>query len=86
MGHQLNIKSDLAYGMASELAALTGESLTGAVVEALRERLERTRRSAEQGRRAAEALAIAAEIRAMMDRPVPGSDHSWMYDDVGLPR
>jgi antitoxin VapB len=44
MGMQLNIKSDDAYALASELATLTGESLTAAVTEAIRQRLERERR------------------------------------------
>ncbi len=36
MGQQLNIKSEDAYQLASELAQLTGESLTGAVTRVLR--------------------------------------------------
>jgi len=41
MGTQLNIKSEDAYRLASQLTALTGESLTAAVTIALQERLER---------------------------------------------
>lgn len=40
----LNIKSREAHELAAELARLTGESMTKAVTEALRERLERKRR------------------------------------------
>lgn len=40
----LNIKNEEAYELAAELARLTGESLTSAVVLALRERLARERR------------------------------------------
>jgi antitoxin VapB len=36
MGTQLNIKSEDPYRLASRLAALTGESLTTAVTNALR--------------------------------------------------
>ena len=37
---QLNIKNGEAYRLATELATLTGESLTEAVTKALAERLE----------------------------------------------
>jgi antitoxin VapB len=40
----LNIKNDEAHWLATELAQLTGESLTLAVTLALRERLARERR------------------------------------------
>lgn len=40
MGTQLNIKGEEAYALASELAELTGESMTAAVIEAVRMRLE----------------------------------------------
>src|ERR1700689_3961291 len=41
MGAQLNIKREDAKRLASRLSELTGESLTTAVTEALRERLDR---------------------------------------------
>ena len=40
----LNIKNEETHQLARELAALTGESMTGAITVALRERLERERR------------------------------------------
>lgn len=40
----LNIKNEETQALAQELAALTGESLTAAVTEALRERLARLKR------------------------------------------
>lgn len=85
MGTQLNIKSEDAYALAAQLAALTGESLTTAVTVALRERLEREARLHEKAARSARLLAIAAEIRAHMPPPLPSSDHSFLYDDDGLP-
>ena len=91
MGMQLNIKSDEAYRMASQLAALTGESLTAAVTEALRERLERQngeREARERDKAALRAhlMEIAADIRANMDDGV-SSDHGWLYnDETGLPK
>lgn len=50
----LNIKDPEAHRLARELAAATGETLTGAVVAALGERLERVR---ERRRRRARSLA-----------------------------
>ncbi len=40
----MNIKSDEAHTLAKKIAGHTGESLTSAVVIALRERLERLER------------------------------------------
>ena len=40
----LNIKNEEAHQLARELVQLTGETMTGAVTVALRERLERERR------------------------------------------
>lgn len=85
MGAQLNIKSDDAYRLASDLAALTGESLTAAVTVALRERLERERRERDIETRRRRLTELATEIRAHMREPV-SSDHSWLYDENGLPR
>ena len=85
MGPQLNIKSDDAYRLASELSELTGESLTAAVTAALRERLERERAVRDREMRLETIRRIAADIRSHMKEPLPSSDHSWMYDDDGLP-
>jgi antitoxin VapB len=85
MGSQLNIKSDDAYRLASELAALTGESLTAAVTAALRERLEREQRARDLETRRRRLTELATEIRSHMREPV-SSDHSWLYDENGLPR
>ena len=85
MGNQLNIKNEEAYLLASELAELTGESLTSAVTVALRERLERERVARERETRSDRLMEIAADIRKHMREPVPGSDHGWLYDENGLP-
>ena len=45
----LNIKNEETHRLAQELARLTGESMTAAVTEALRERLERVRRERATG-------------------------------------
>jgi antitoxin VapB len=82
---QLNIKSDDAYALATELAALTGESLTAAVTEALRERLERERRVREKAEKVERIMALAREIRAHMTEPVASSDTDELYDQDGFP-
>ncbi len=87
MGAQLNIKSDDAYRLASKLSELTGESLTTAVTTALQERLDRVRAADDIETRLAHIREITADIRANMQRPLPSSDHSWLYDDeTGLPK
>ena len=45
----LNIKNEETHRMARELASLTGESMTAAVNEAIRERLERVRGTRRKG-------------------------------------
>jgi antitoxin VapB len=87
MGAQLNIKSDDAYRLASQLSALTGESLTAAVTTALQERLERVRKAEDIETRLARIREITADMRARMDKPLPTSNHDWLYDDeTGLPK
>lgn len=84
MGTQLNIKSEDAYTLASRLAELTGESLTTAVTEALRERLEREQRKHDLEDTVERMLAAGREIRAHMTGPV-SSDLSDLYGEDGLP-
>ena len=84
LAQQLNIKSEDGYRLATELSALTGESLTTAVTEALRERLEREQRSRDKAQKLARLNALAAEIRTSL-RPSQGSD-DLLYDAGGLPR
>ena len=83
----LNIKNDNAHRMAKELARLTGESMTEAVVKAIEARLE------EEHRRAAEergglASRLAPIIARARKRPVlddrPGDEI--LYDEDGLPK
>lgn len=94
MGAQLNIKGDEAYHLASRLTEMTGESLTTAVVESLRQRvgMEEQRRSATQrdkDREAwlAEALRLARAARDEFARGDVGpltSNHDFLYDEDGL--
>jgi antitoxin VapB len=81
----LNIKDPAAHELARALQRETGETLTRAVTEALRERLERVRRRGRAEVTAAELLAIGRRCaRSLKDHPV---DHGkLLYDARGLPR
>ncbi|MGH9152583.1 MAG: type II toxin-antitoxin system VapB family antitoxin [Acidimicrobiales bacterium] len=81
----LSIKNDQADRLARELAATTGETLTDAVVTALRERLERVRTRqrvgvAERLRRLAAEVATAPVLDTRAPEVIVG------YDEHGLPR
>lgn len=85
MGTVISIEDEAAGAMASELAALTGESVDAAVIEAVRLRLEQERRKQDRDERVRQALAIAAEMRQNVGHPLPSSDHSRLYGEDGLP-
>jgi len=81
----LSIKHPEADRLARELAAVTGESLTDAIVKALRERLEKEQRRAP-------ALRLSDELRAIRERcsrlPVLDArraEEILGYDESGLP-
>ena len=82
----MNIKNDEAQKLAHELSELTGESLTSAVTEAVRERLERLR-SAQGASLAHRLLRIGKECAAHLKEPFRSADHGdILYDERGLPR
>jgi len=81
----LSIKNDEADRLARELAALTGESLTEAVVLSLRERLERKRAVKDNRPLAERLMAIGRRCasRPRLDDRTP--DELLGYDENGLP-
>lgn len=83
----LNIKNDEACQLASELARLTGETMTGAVTVALRERLEREKRHRGADALARELHAIGQRCASLL-RPGPSAiEHGdLLYDEQGLPK
>ena len=82
----LNIKSGEAHRLARELARLTGESMTAAVTQAVRERLDRLRRDEAVGL-TDRLLAIGKDCAARLTEPFRTADHGdLLYDDRGLPR
>lgn len=88
---QLNIKDAALIAEAKELAALLGTSTTGALREAVRERLAREKRDRgdDTARRTEAILAYAAAFRARRaDRLMSNAElDALLYDpDTGLPR
>ena len=83
----LNIKNEETHQLARELAALTGESMTGAITIALRERLERERRERSVESRVREMHAIARRCaRLLKDGPSAVEHGDFLYGEDGLPR
>ena len=82
----LNIKNEETDRLVEELAKLTGESMTVAVTEAVRERLERIRHT--QGTSLADRLvAIGRDCATHLKEPFSSIDHGeLLYDERGLPR
>jgi antitoxin VapB len=78
----LNIKNEETHRLVQELASLTGESMTAAVTEAVRERLNRVKSKGMAER----IMKISRECGARLKgKPLP--DHGeLLYDENGLPK
>ncbi len=80
----LNVKDPEAHRLAQAIAQATGETMTRAVTEALRERYERIQQH--------DSEALAADLRAISRRAAahvkrPYIDHSeLLYDERGAPK
>lgn len=82
----MNIKNDEAQKLTHKLAKLTGESLTAAVTESVRERLERVQNAEEKGL-AERLLRIGKDCAAHLKEPFRSADHAdLLYDERGLPK
>ncbi len=82
----ISIKSLETEKLAREIAARTGESLTGAIQKALEERLEKLKR---QRRNQVLATQIDDILRRVDEMPILDSrtaDEILDYDEHGLPR
>jgi len=80
----LNIKNDEAHRLATELARLTGESLTSVVTQALRERLGREQQRLGRSGVAAKLLNIGKRYSRLPDNSLEEPED--LYDENGLPR
>lgn len=81
----LNIKDPATERVVRELAAVTGESVTGAVRKAAEERLLRVNRATAGRRLADEIMEIGARCAALPDLDVRSADEILGYDENGLP-
>lgn len=83
----LNIKNEETYRLARTLAEKTGESLTAAVTQALRDRLASLEQADARVGMADRIMAIAADMRARLPDDFFDIEHGdLLYDDDGLPK
>lgn len=82
----LNIKNEETRKLAQELAKLTGESMTAAITEAVRERLDRVRE--QRGTSLEDRLMkIGKDCAAHLQEPYRSVDHGeLLYNEKGMPR
>lgn len=80
-------KNEETCRLARELAQLTGETMTGAITVALRERLERMRREGSTEIRVQRLLVIGSRCAGMLDDGPAAVEHGeFLYDEPGLPK
>ena len=83
----INIKNEETCQLASELAQLTGETMTGAITVALRERLAREKSERSTEARVQRLLAIGKRCADMLgDGPSAVEHGDFLYDERGLPK
>jgi len=82
----LNIKNEETHRLVRQLARLTGESMTAAVKQSVRERLDRIRSGRGDGM-AERLLKIGKECAPLWKEPYRSIDHGdLLYDEKGLPK
>ncbi len=82
----LNIRNEETCRLAGELARLTGETMTGAITAALRDRLAREKRLRNADALAAKLHAIGQRCAARMGPGPSAVEHGdYLYDGQGLP-
>ena len=83
----LNIKNEEACLLADELARLMGETKTGAITVALRERLERERRLHDRESLLRNIRAIRKRCASLIGPGPSAMEHGdFLYDEQGLPK
>ncbi|HYO42297.1 MAG TPA: type II toxin-antitoxin system VapB family antitoxin [Candidatus Limnocylindrales bacterium] len=84
----LNIKNEETVRLVKELAAELDMSMTAAITEAVRTRLDAVRAErAEDGVDWEKVVALAAEMREMLGEEYLGQDFdALLYDEMGLPK
>jgi antitoxin VapB len=82
----LNIKNEQTHALARELAEITGESITGAVTVAVRERLDRLQQRGRKGM-AAQLMAIGADCAARLPESFRSiNPDDLLFDENGMPK
>jgi antitoxin VapB len=91
MGRQLNIKSDEAFHAAHKIADNLGITTTKAVELALSQMLDQSKidfprkLTEEEKKKAFDAIMAAAKACTAAAKLGASSDHSYLYDENGLP-
>lgn len=81
----LNIKNEETCRLIHELAEATGESLTGAITAAVKEKLEKIQ-TLPHSNRYERMMAIARDAASRIEEPWKPLDHGeFLYDEKGLP-
>jgi antitoxin VapB len=81
----LNIKDPEAHKLAQQLATETGETMTSAVIQAIRDRLEAVRRRRKRDATLAAIHAISKRSAELLKGPY--IDHAeFLYDEHGIPK
>jgi antitoxin VapB len=83
----LNIKNPEAHRLATELSKLTGETLTEAVTQALREKLAKIKGRKPDQKLMDDMAKIANDIASRMSPQTKALDiDELLYDEKGLPK
>ena len=82
----MNIKSSEAADLAKRVSTITGETLTGAIVAALRERLERLERQTAVPSLVEQLREIATRAVALPTLDRRSAQEIIGYDENGIPR
>lgn len=81
----LSLKNPETYRLARELALLTGKSMTEAVTEALRQRLNHLKKQREEAHFHEEVCELSRQFRSLLQEPL-ASHGDLLYDERGLPK
>ncbi|WP_420441830.1 type II toxin-antitoxin system VapB family antitoxin [Candidatus Palauibacter sp.] len=83
----LNIKNEETCRLADELARLTGDTKTGAITIALKERLEREKRLRDADALMRDLRAIGERCSKLIGPGISSTDHGdLLYDEHGAPK
>jgi antitoxin VapB len=82
----LNIKNEETHKLVRQLAGLTGESMTEAITESVRQRLKLVREQRKDGL-SQRLLAIGQDCSKHLKKSFASIDHDkLLYDERGLPK